>query len=129
MKAATMSGVGLASRACACVACLSRSGIATTDANGEYLFDELVPGTYTVTVDDVALGYIENTAVATGTDSNGDPVTDTSDAGDDTVETPPAAAEISMVPELYVPVADEAVAKEIDGAHARDPRRRPAFRG
>ena len=56
--------------------------------DGYFFLRGLRPGTYTVTADDVALGYIENTALAEGTDSNGDPVTDVSDAGDDAVETP-----------------------------------------
>ncbi|NJK71486.1 MAG: tandem-95 repeat protein [Thermales bacterium] len=43
---------------------------------------------YTLTQDDINTGYVENTAIAAGEDPFGDPVTDTSDAGDESVETP-----------------------------------------
>jgi hypothetical protein len=39
----------------------------------------------------MAVGYVDNTATATGTDPMGNPVTDISDAGDDAVETPDGA--------------------------------------
>ena len=43
---------------------------------------------YLLTQADVDAGFIENTAIVTGDDPSGDPVTDISDAGDETVATP-----------------------------------------
>lgn len=42
---------------------------------------------YTVTQADIDAGYVQNSALGSATAPNGDPVTDVSDAGDDTVET------------------------------------------
>ncbi|MBT8393781.1 MAG: gliding motility-associated C-terminal domain-containing protein, partial [Bacteroidia bacterium] len=56
---------------------------------------DLLPGeigtatlTHIITIEDVSLGYIENSAIASGFDLNGDDVSDVSDAGDEFTETP-----------------------------------------
>ncbi len=44
--------------------------------------------TYSLTQADIDAGYAQNTAIANGTDSNGDPVSDVSDPDDELTETP-----------------------------------------
>ncbi len=45
-------------------------------------------GTHVLTQADLDVTFVENSAIATGSDPAGEPVTDVSDAGDETVETP-----------------------------------------
>ncbi len=62
---------------------------ATDDADGDFDIDTLAPGgsavvtaTYVLDQDDINLGTVTNTAVATGQDPDGNDVTDTSDSSD-----------------------------------------------
>ncbi|MCX2681606.1 gliding motility-associated C-terminal domain-containing protein [Galbibacter sp. EGI 63066] len=75
-----------------------------------------VTAEHTITQDDLNVGYVENTAVATGDSPSGtDDVTDSSDAGDETTETPdgsgntdgdptndPTVTQLNQSPELTV---------------------------
>jgi len=69
--------------------------------------------TYTLLQSDLDNGYAENSATASGTDPDGDPVTDTSDPGDEANETPdgegntdndptndPTVTDLEQTPEL-----------------------------
>ncbi len=73
---------------------ISGSPIATL-APGESV---TVTAIQTITQADLDAGYVENSATATGEDPDGNPVTDVSDAGDETVETPDGAGNTDSDP-------------------------------